>query len=329
MDQSKILLESGTNEVEILEFYLGEQAFGVNVLKIQAIEQFDPARLTTIHLAPPSVMGSLLFRNECLTLIDLRVCLDTGDPRNLPAAQGEDDEDGETPQPLVMVLEFNDRRTAFLVDGVDRIHRVGWDSITPLSPYLNQPDTKFTGSLNINDREIMLVDLEKVVAEVLPGELAALAVPEETSEEMRALRGGRLIFLADDSPTVREMLLGELAHGGYTNVQLFSNGRECLEAVKALAAEAEEKDLALEGLLGGLITDIEMPSMDGLALCRTIRQDLGLADLPVIVFSSLINAQIARKCEQVGATDYISKPQFSSLVRYLDRYVLMREDALV
>ncbi len=314
MNNDKILLESGTNEVEILEFQLGEQSFGVNVLKIQAIEQFDDSRLTTIQLAPKPVAGSLLFRDECLTLIDLGVCLEVRE--KAIRSSTEDD------QLLVLVMEFNNIRTSFLVDGVDRIHRVSWGSITPLSSFLNLTATKFTGSLNINNREILLVDMEKVVAEVLPGDMERLLVTPESDADLRAARGAIPIFLAEDSPTIRELLAKELTLGGYTNLKIFPNGAECLEAVHELHQQARTANTTISAYISGIITDIEMPKLDGLALCKTCREDLGMDDTPIIMFSSMINEQMAIKCQEVGATDYLSKPQFGELVAYLDRHCL-------
>ena len=184
MAKDGILLESGTNEVEILEFVLDDQHFGVNVLKIQAIEQFDPARVTRIQLAHPSVVGTLLFRDSCITLVDLTKEMNSAPDREetvepeisravdtvttseledgTPAPVSEaastsvDTETGESSAKLVLVMEFNDMKTAFLVDGVNRIHRVSWESISPLSAFLSSTDSKFTGSLQIDGREILV-----------------------------------------------------------------------------------------------------------------------------------------------------------------------------
>ncbi len=352
MAKEGILLESGTNEVEILEFVLGGQSFGVNVLKIQAIEQFDPARVTQIQLAHPAVAGTLLFRENCITLVDLGTVMSqeedlppaptggidhavqsvttdellqgTPDPVNREdvgfglAADGKEKAQAD----LVLVMEFNDLKTAFLVDGVNRIHRVSWESISPLSAFLSSEDSKFTGSLQIEGREVLLVDMEKVVTEILPGGMDAHRVPEAHGHPLAEARSRVPIFLAEDSSVIAAKVKAELTRGNYGDVRSFPNGKACFDEIVRLTNKAEAEGRPVSDFLGALISDIEMPMMDGLALCRNIKENLGLKDLPVIMFSSLINEQIARKCVDVGADDYISKPQFIRLVELLDTHCL-------
>jgi len=341
MSNNGILLESGTNEVEILEFVLGGQSFGVNVLKIQAIEQFDPDKVTQIHLSHDSVVGTLLFRDSCITLVDLSKEMDFAPAAGDLVAEAPEDEAvdsvlGSTaPQitdtngiaidhpdtKLVLVMEFNNLKTAFLVDGVNRIHRVSWESINPLSAFLGSTDSKFTGSMAIDQREILIVDMEKVVNDILPGEQAAFQVKEEFGPVAQA-RAEVCIFLAEDSSVIRDKVLHELASAGYTDVTAFPNGRDCHDRIVDLQAQAAAEGGSLADHLGALITDIEMPQMDGLALCRSVKTTLGAPQLPVVIFSSLINEQIANKCEAVKANAYITKPQFLELVGILDNFCL-------
>ncbi|MCB1182059.1 chemotaxis protein CheV [bacterium] len=329
MAKEGILLESGTNEVEILEFVLNSQSFGVNVLKIQAIEQYDPSRVTQIQLSHPSIVGTLLFRDSCITLVDLRAEMDT--PVSIEEAGGTaaaviGAESADSDNRLVLVMEFNNRKTAFLVDGVNRIHRVSWESISPLSAFLNTPDSKFTGSLEIEDREILIVDLEKIVAEILPGDQLRNAVAADADHPLFAGRAAKTVFFAEDSAVVRETVETELGRGNYGNIRAFANGKECFDAISALRTESGGASLA--GRIDVLITDIEMPAMDGLALCRALKSDPATREIPVIIFSSLINEQIARKCEEVGADAYITKPQFKELVNLLDAHTAAPEPAL-
>ena len=328
MKDESILLESGTNEVEVLEFILGGQSFGVNVLKIQAIEQFDPSRLTRIRLVHPSIVGTLLFRDQCITLVDLSRHLGTqaGDPGVAASgvdqsAEGTGDEEF-LGQKLVLVMEFNDLKTAFLVDGVDRIHRVSWGSINTLSPYLNSPGTKFTGSLQIEGHEILLVDMEKIVTEILPTDLQRHLLEPDSDRPRFAARAGVKIFLAEDSATVRGLLVEELHKGNYRQVRTFPNGYECFDEISELQRTAQAEGGDLRDHVQVVISDIEMPKMDGLALCRTCKRDLNLENLPFIMFSSLVNDQIARKCDEVGADAHLSKPQFGRLVELLDQHCL-------
>ena len=345
MANDGILLESGTNEVEILEFVVGGQPFGVNVLKIQAIEQYDPTRITQIQLSHPSVVGTLLFRESCITLIDLSREMEddivdaeqsevteavdsvispelvaTAETSN-EMAHGQTDPTGNK---LTLVMEFNNMKTAFLVDGVNRIHRVSWESIKPLSPFLSSTDSKFTGSMQIDKREILIVDMEKVVTEILPKGQDIFSVSEETGPQF-ADRASATIFLAEDSAVIRDKVREELAKANYTNLRTFPNGLECYKSLNEIKEKAQVEGTPVSTFVGGLISDIEMPQMDGLALCKNMKESLGIKDVPVIMFSSLINEQIARKCEDVGSDAYITKPQFRELVQLLDQLVLKKD----
>ncbi len=328
MAKASILLESGTNEVEVLEFVLGGQSFGVNVLKIQAIEQYDPRRVTRIHLAHPSVIGTLRFRDHCLTMIDLGKEMDAeGATGRLETADGKPQAGEGNAAKLVLVMEFNQLMTAFLVDGVHRIHRVSWEAITPLSPYLGSSDSKFTGSLQIEGREILLVDMEKIVTEILPRGQFQHSVAEVAEGDLTRARGSRTILLAEDSAVLRKHVADELRNGGYTSLRTFANGRECHDELLKLTAAADAAGRPVSDHVAALISDIEMPAMDGLALCRWVKQTKQTEDLPVIMFSSLINEQIAGKCRAVGADAYISKPQFTQLVDLLDQHTGLLEPA--
>lgn len=321
MAKASILLESGTNEVEVLEFVLGGQSFGVNVLKIQAIEQYDPKRVTRIHLAHPSVIGTLRFRDNCLTMIDLTREMGSGEPTGRSDVEDGKPVNGEgTAARLVLVMEFNQLKTAFLVDGVHRIHRVSWEAINPLSAFLGSSESKFTGSLQIEGREILLVDMEKIVTEILPRGQFLHSVEQAEESELTRARGSRTILLAEDSAVLRKHVAEELHKGGYTTLRTFANGRECYDEIAKLTAAADTAGRDVRDEIAALISDIEMPAMDGLALCRWVKQTRQTSGLPVIMFSSLINDQIATKCEAVGADAYISKPQFTQLVALLDQH---------
>ena len=211
-----ILLESGTNEVEILEFQLDGQGFGVNVLKVQAIEQFDQGKVTEIQLAHPAVIGTYQYRDGVVTLLSRGQELDihSGDlgvlsrpdseavetvldampePEPEDTAEAAADESTVVADPaetrIVLVLEFNEVTTGFLVDGVNRIHRVSWNAISPLSPFLAATQSKFTGSLAIEGREVLVMDMERILADILPAASGAYHVDEHhdtTDDERRA-----------------------------------------------------------------------------------------------------------------------------------------------
>ncbi len=118
------------------------------------------------------------------------------------------------------------------------------------------------------------------------------------------------------------MLLDVLKRDGYTNIADFDNGRSAHECIMQLIKQAQQDGRDLSEYLNMVITDIEMPQMDGLTLCKEIKTKVGLHAVPVMMFSSMINEQMARRCESVGADAYISKPQFGKLVEMVDRLCL-------
>lgn len=326
-----ILLQSGTNEVELLEFLLGEQGFGVNVAKIQAIEQFDPSRVTKMPMAHPAMAGMLLFRGRTLPLLDLRSEMgsahcalgrESGDTETGEAGTSSEGGDAVGNSKVVLVQEFNNFTTGFVADGVRRIHRVSWEDVYPLASMIAKSGAPFTGSFHIDEREILIVDMERIVADIFPAsfreEMLAMeqkvqCAPDDRRETVRVL-------LAEDSTMIRTMLKEVLHQGGYSQVEDYGNGRETFEAISALAKAhpgSSGDDLATV-----LVSDIEMPSMDGLALCRNVKETMGLAKLPVIMFSSLINDQMAAKCRSVGADAHISKPEFAKLIGLIDQLSL-------
>ena len=319
-----ILLESGTNEMEIIEFYLGQQSFGINVQKLREIIQYEPQKKVSLPDSPPSMLGTLLVRGNTIPLIDLNCHLQ----RRLRT------EDASGRRQVVLICEFNGRITGFLVDGVNQIHRISWSQVSPMAEFFGQYRPRFTGSVNVDSREILIVDLEHILAEIDPDtalsyeEVPESAVPgfANLSPGQKAQRRGRIrLMIAEDSAIIRAGLVEILKKSGYHDVATFVDGEQCFAAISRLKQEADHtRNGDLGGMLDLLITDIEMPGMDGLTLCRRVREDLGLKKLPVLMFSSLINEQMAHKCDSVGATGYISKPQIPLLIEMIDGHCLNR-----
>ena len=316
-----ILLQSGTNEVELLEFLLGDQGFGVNVAKIQAIEQFDPSRVTKLPMAHPAMAGMLLFRGSTLPLLDLRNEMGSAS-RVLGQQPGAAEESAAENAKVVLVQQFNNFTTGFVADGVRRIHRVSWEDVYPLAPMIAKSGAPFTGSFHIDEREILIVDMERIVADIFPSSFREeiLAMERRIQDVPAGRRGTVRVLLAEDSTMIRTMLKDVLRQGGYTWVEDYGNGREAYEAVARMAKEQPGSNGG--DLTAVLVSDIEMPSMDGLALCRNVKENLGLVKLPVVMFSSLINDQMAAKCRSVGADAHISKPEFAKLVGIIDQLAL-------
>ncbi len=318
-DKVEILLESGTNEMEIIEFYLGAQPLGINVQKLKEIISYDGDALTVIPGTPTSMMGALLMRGSTIPLIDLK-------PHLKQRCQEEVDIVGQ--RPVVLVCEFNDRTNGFKVDGVNQIHRIKWSDVQPLAQFIDQFRPRFTGSVNIEGREILILDLEYIIGEFDPD--SVLRVEEDVDldetgiEELKAtaqLRNEKIILMAEDSNAIRDNLKKILNGIGYTNLEAFVDGQACYNRVLEIKREAEKTGESIDQHLNLILSDIEMPKLDGLTLCRRTKEDSTLTHIPVVLFSSLINPAMAFKCDSVGANGYASKPEIAKLIKLMDRFL--------
>ncbi len=294
------LLSSGTNDFEIIEFTVAGQHFGVNVSKVKQIVQFDSSLLTKAPMSHPEVMGLFLFRGTAVTLVDLRKALDL--------------EPQETAIPLVLVTEFDDETTAFLIDGVNRIHRVSWSLIQPIGSYLGCFTAGFTGSINIEDREILIVDLEQIIAGINPEKRLDTRLdgkPEPAESKSLDLSTIKII-LAEDSSFMRKGMTDALQKQGFAIAGAFDNGLSAYEFIEASLQRAKAEGKGFDSIAGILITDIEMPKMNGITLAKSVRE-LGLAKLPIVVFSSIVNKQMVEMAKAAGVSSFISKPKLEEL----------------
>lgn len=304
MEQQQILLESGTNEVEILEFLLGSQSFAINVAKVLQIMAYNPENLTKVPDGPESLLGVLLWRDQTISLIDLSVAINFS-------------ENKRAERPIVLVTEFNDVLNAFLTDGVNRIHRLSWDQINPTSSFLESFSSQTIGSIHIDKREILLVDFEHIIAELFPEtKIEQQAVGQEIKET--GGREGKKIILAEDSQAIRAGISSVLKKAGYTDLVVFENGEDAFNHIQDLHEKAKRDQGEMTDHVNLVITDIEMPQMDGLTLCRRFKTDLGCSHIPAVIFSSLINEKMVHKCKEVHADAFITKPQMGQLVDMMD-----------
>ncbi len=300
---TNILLESGTNEVEMLEFLLGGQSFGINVSKVTSIIQFEEELLTAIPDMPPALMGAFMFRGETISLINLATALGK-------AVSNSNDE-----RPLVIATEFNNFQCGLYVNGVERIHRVSWEEFVPLENSFagDSSQGSILGTIHINQKDVLIIDIESIATGYFEGlsmerNYEAGAAEIGTNKHRNDIK----MILAEDSAFIRKHILGILNGAGYTNVKSFDNGASADEYIVQLLRNKEYPDV--------VISDIEMPKMDGLTLCKKIKTDYNLSDIPVIMFSSLINEQMRHKCDSVGANASITKPQIAGLVKMLDEF---------
>lgn len=306
MSQTNILLEAGTNELEIVEFHLDELQedgetpykgyYGVNVAKVLEIIR-EPKVTELPEVGDPSVLGAFNLRSHIIPLVDLAQWL--GKTRRPKGTESK-----------VIVTEFNNVTTAFMVSGVNRIHRISWEEVEPPNAYVSSLSSNtITGVVKLEGRIIFLLDLERIVSALNPqlGLRLDEAIDWSAGIRYRAL-------VADDSTVIREMLKDLLQRANF-EVEAVTNGRDAwdrLEEVKRRAA-AEEKPI--ESYLQCVVSDIEMPQMDGHNLCKRIKEDPVLKKLPVLLFSSLITDKLRHKGDAVGADEQISKPEVTQLAK--------------
>ncbi|WP_265821830.1 chemotaxis protein CheV [Geovibrio ferrireducens] len=289
-----ILLETGTNEFEIVEFIVRaekEHHFGINVAKVREVIRFP--EIVKVPDAHPAVIGTANIRQKLVPLIDLGSWLDLKFEQDYAAKK-------------IIVTFFNHQYNGFLVDEVVRIHRITWADIKDYSAITDFSLAETVlGVVDIGGNLIQLLDFEKIVSELNP----ATALKEMVIDYSRsAARSKKLVYLAEDSTVIRRFLAINLENAGY-RVKAFENGKLLLAATAI-----ETPDI--------IITDLEMPVADGAFVVRTLRGKPELAKLPILVFSSLASEENERKVLSIGANMFVGKPDTDILINSIDEYVL-------
>lgn len=295
---TKILLENGTNELEVLEFTIDGNSYGINVAKIKEIINYQP--VTPVPNSHPSIEGIFMPRDTMITAIDLRNCLQ----------RGVSEEGG-----LFIVTNFNKLDIAFHVDSVIGIHRVSWkDIIKPGATVSTTEDGISTGVIKKNEKLIIILDFEKIVSDINPE--TGLKMTEIDELGVRD-RSEVPILIAEDSVLLNKMIVESLRKAGYVNVTHTNNGQEAYDYICEVKAHGNVKEH-----IRCIITDIEMPEMDGHRLTKLVKEDDATCEIPVIIFSSLINDQMRRKGEALGANAQLTKPEIGNLVRTVDELIM-------
>lgn len=298
---TKIPLENGTNELEVLEFRLDGNAYGINVAKIKEIITYE--EVTPVPNAHPSIEGIFMPRDTMITAIDLKNCLQRG-----------------TSQPggLFIITNFNKLDIAFHVDSVIGIHRVSWrDIIKPGAAVSTTEEGVSTGIIKFDERLIIVLDFEKIVTDINPETGLKMTDIEELGERHRI---DVPILIAEDSPLLNKLIVDSLHKAGYANLIHTENGQQAYDVIQECKREGTLKEH-----VQCVITDIEMPLMDGHRLTKLIKSDEETKDIPVVIFSSLVNEEMKRKGVSLGANAQLSKPEIGNLVRVVDDLVLTGE----
>lgn len=295
---TNILLESGTNELEVLEFTLGNNHYGINVAKIREILIYQP--ITPVPNAHPSIEGIFMPRDTMITVVNLKKCLGMADDMGNKG--------------LFIITNFNKLNIAFHVDEVIGIHRVSWESIIkPDSTINTEENSASTGVIKMDNKLIIILDFEKIVTDISPE--TGLKVSDMEGIAQRD-RSDSPILLAEDSPLLSKLITDCLKKAGYTNLIVTMNGQEAWDKLNEFKAAGNVYDK-----VHCIITDIEMPLMDGHRLTKLAKSDDVLKKIPLIIFSSLINDEIRRKGEQLGADAQLTKPEIGNLVAAIDELI--------
>lgn len=306
MSNQGILTETGNNEVEIIEFYVGGQSFGVNVAKVKQIVQLEDDLLTPIPNSAATIKGTYQYRDHAIGLIDLREALN----KNL--------EEIEVDKPLILITEFNDILSGFTIDAVNRIHRISWDKLEPMGGIFSDCSSTCTGTIHIEDRDILILDLESILAHVNPGTIKGLHFkPDSINAQDKRAFSQIKVYFAEDSNFIRETMTKSLTEAGFHFAGIAENGQLAWDELEAMADTSKNNSEPIENYVNVLVSDIEMPQMDGLTLCKNVKEHYLLRTTPVILFSSLINDQMISKCKSVGADANIAKPKTAELIELI------------
>ncbi len=298
-DKKGILLETGTNEFEIVEFSIGPVSYGINVAKVR--EVINPVPVTKMPNIHPWVDGIFTLRGRVMPLVNLPRCLGN---------------QSTTTSPKVIVSELNNYYVAFLVDEVSRIHRISWTAMEP-PPHIANSDM-VVGIIKMAEKMVVLLDFEKIVADINPEMNEKFSQIDSTSSTILDNRKNKTILVAEDSKMLRDLLLSTLHTAGYAKIISTENGQEAWNKIEQFIKTGEP----LENNVQLIITDIEMPQMDGHHLTKRIKEHEKCKHLPVVIFSSLINEEMRLKGESIGANGQVSKPEINQLIELVDRFIL-------
>ncbi len=297
-----ILLESGTNEIEVMKFTIGGNLYGINVAKV--LEIMISAPVKPMPHSHPAVEGIFKPRDTVITVVDLPKYLGSESPKD--------------PKDIFIITSFNKMCIAFRVHTVDRISRIAWTNIQkPDKTVSGGAESVATGIAQCDDELVTILDFERIVAEIAPETSIQMSEVEELGPRAR---NNKPIWVAEDSILLSKMIEDSLRKANYVNVHMFSNGLELWEALTALPTDRDLfQDVAL------IITDIEMPQMDGHRLTKLVKDNSRFRQIPLIIFSSLISEEMRRKGRELGADEQLTKPEIGHLVDVMDHIFVRQE----
>lgn len=299
---------AGTNKLEILLFFLGRdvrtgrrETFGINVFKVREVMRTPP--ITAAPEMPAAVEGMVSLRGALVPVIDLA---------KYAGVQTE------TPRDIMIVTEYNGHTQGFLVEGVDTILRLDWSQMrVPPEMLMAEMGGLVTAVTELDDnRLVMMMDVEKVLAETAryDDETAYRSVAPINKPEA-------MVFFADDSIVARKQIEKTLQLMGVNYVGAV-NGRQAWEELEKMATYAESMNKSASDMISLVLTDIEMPEMDGYILTKKIKSDPRFTGIPVIMHSSLSGMSNQQLGKSVGVDEYVAKFEPQKLSEALTRRII-------
>ncbi len=296
-EKEGILLESGTNEIEIMKFTIQGEFYGINVAKVKEIMMSE--KVKAMPHAHPAVEGIFKPRDLLITVINLGYYLTNEYLEHKP-------------RDLFIVTNFNKMTVAFRVQSIEGISRISWKDIQkPDKTLTHGEEGVATGIAQCAGELVTILDFEAIVAEIAPETSIQMSEVDQMGD--RQLCTNPLV-IAEDSILLQKMIDDALERAGFTNVTNFNNGQEAWDYLNSIRQDSDLYDK-----VNLIITDIEMPEMDGHRLTKLVKEDPRLKYLPVVIFSSLIDDQMRIKGEQLGADEQLTKPEIGNLVHVIDK----------
>lgn len=297
---AEILLESGTNELEIMEFTIAGELFGINVAKVREIMLSSPIK--PMQKSHADIEGIYKPRDQVITVVNL--------PKYLNLAESPDHT-----KDIFIVTNFNNLYFAFHVHTVVGIDRISWTKMQkPDRIIYGGEEGVATGIAEFENRLITILDFEKIVAEISPQTGIQYSDLEQLGERKRSEDN---ILVVEDSMLLSKMIVESLHRAGYVNTVKTDNGQEAWDFLN----EAKTSGDPIGQHVSCIISDIEMPLMDGHRLTKLVKEDSVLKGIPLILFSSLINEEMKLKGKALGADAQISKPEIANLVTLIDKLI--------
>ncbi len=296
---------AGSNKLEMLLFSLGkdqrsgrEETFGINVFKVREVMRVP--EITRAPDMPPAVEGMVSLRGSLVPVIDLIKYVGV---------------QNDNPPQIMIVTEYNGHTQGFLVESVDTILRIDWSSMkVPPEMLTVQMGGLITAVTELKDgRIVMMMDVEKILAET-----SSYADDASIAALTPLNLGDKTVFFADDSVVARKQIQKTLEALGL-KYMFATNGKEALQELQKVAARADVLHQPVKEYLQLILTDVEMPEMDGYVLTRSIKSDARFAGIPVLMHSSLSSDANQQLGKSVGVDEYVPKFEPIKLAEVLSR----------